>query len=95
MLSAEEQEEAISNSLPSILNFEQHLFDEFEEPQNAEDTDEDGDNDETEDNMLQNKFGLKHRCPFNSLQSFHDVFSCPPGRNLCHRICVESSKFDP
>ena len=80
-VNAEEQEEAIPNSLPSILNVEQHLFDEFEEPQNAEDTDEetdeDSDNDETEDNMLQNKFGLRHRCPFNSLQSF----SCTPGRN--------------
>ena len=53
---AEEQEEAISNSLPSILNFEQHLFDEFEEPQNAEDTDEDSDNDETKDDMLRNQF---------------------------------------
>jgi hypothetical protein len=67
---------------------EQHLFDEFEEPINTEDDQEGSESDElpdeTEETEVRNNFGLRKRCPFNILQSFHAVYNFPP--DLLHDL---------
>lgn len=59
-----------------------HLFDEFEEPVQDEDDEEEDDTEEETGNRK--KYGLRKRCPFNSLKSFHAIYSFPP--DLMHDL---------
>lgn len=77
----------------SINDLEQHLFDEYEEPSSEEEVDNNGSLDVTEDESdldeeenlgTRNKFGLRERCVFNVLDSFHAVYSFPP--DLLHDL---------
>ena len=66
---------------------EDHMFDEFEEPEdNFDDPESSSESeDETEEDNESNKtYGLRKRCPFNVLQSFHAVFGFPP--DLLHGL---------
>ena len=81
------------NSMP-ISDLDQHLFDEYDDP--AEELDDhEGTGDETEDDVTDEEpdpevssnnktFGLRKRCPFNKLESFHAVYSFPP--DLLHDL---------
>ena len=62
-----------------VSNFEEHLFDEFDEPEDIEDLDSEVESEEEEEGEERKKtFGLRHRCPFNALDAFHAVYSFPP-----------------
>ena len=84
--------DSTSESLPAVTvaEFEDHLFDEFEEPSENSDSEIDSDesidesDEEEEENETKKTYGLKHRCPFNVLQSFHAVYAFPP--DLLHDL---------
>lgn len=65
-------------------NLEDHLFDVVSEDSDEEDDVaenryyDDESLDEEDQNMNINCHGLRHRCPFNTLESFHAVINFPP-----------------
>ena len=61
-----------------VLDFEDHLFDEFDEPEDFDSPVSGEGLEEEEDEERKEMYGLRHRCPFNSLQAFHAVYSFPP-----------------
>ena len=68
-----------------LLEIEGHLFDEHEEPtEDYDDSDDANENDDDEADERRSTYGLRERCPFNSLQSFHAVYGFPP--DLLHDL---------
>ena len=76
-----------------VTELEEHMFDEFEEPfatideddsdtEGAESSEDADSNEDAESNNFEEecfeKYGLRERCIFNSLQSFHAVSGLPP-----------------
>ena len=55
-----------------------NLFDEFEEPSSSEDNDSDEEVENETETEDVSTFGLRWRCPFNTLESFHAITSFPP-----------------
>ena len=85
----EENAETTPESLDSvpITDLEEHLFDECEEPSDGEDVDtstDDTDEDDDDTTDSNETYGLRERCPFNELQSFHAVYGFPP--DLLHDV---------
>ena len=56
-------------------NFAHNLFNEYD---NSSDIDDDSDNDSESNDSSSAKFGLKSKCVFNQLKTFHAVTSMPP-----------------
>ena len=71
------------SALP-IDAFEDHLFDEFDEPQDNDDAETEDEEENSDDDEHNETYGLRVRCPFNVLQSFHAVYSFPP--DLLHDL---------
>ena len=55
-----------------------NLFDEFDEPSSEEDSDSDQELEIESENEDVSTYGLRWRCPFNTLESFHSITSFPP-----------------
>ena len=81
-------------SLP-IDALDDHLFDEYDEPEdlNASDSSSESeeDNADDDDDERNKTYGLKRRCPFNVLQSFHAVYGFPP--DLLHDLFEGKSPY--
>ena len=80
-----EEEKGENEEVVSTIVTEENLFevDEITEPQDEEfnvDYFSDSDNESEEDieEVNNNRFGQKGRCPFNQLEAFHCVYSMPP-----------------
>ena len=75
-----------------VGNLEDHLFDEVEEPGHIlrlSDSESDDDNDDSSDEGRENEvaatYGLRARCPFTDLASFHPTYSFPT--DFLHDFC--------
>ena len=53
-----------------------NLFNEYDEPSDSDDPSDDNDN--SSEPVPSANFGLKSKCVFNRLESFHAVTSMPP-----------------
>ena len=81
----------------TIANLEDHLFDEVQEPENEQsspmeeaDSDNEG-NFEEEEEEVPNSFGLRGRCPFSDLATFHPTYSFP--LDFLHDFCEGKIKY--
>ena len=107
-----EGNEEVGEDAIAIQNLEQHLFDEYDEPSSGNEescdnsfnvSDEESDVAEDEDLEDGKTYGLRERCPFNILESFHAVYGFPPdllhdlyegvvAQDLCGCIKILSSR---